>query len=51
MSEIDHDQIFNNIDDVDLETLKNAYKDLCQINIDVQETYNKLRKWRYWINR
>ena len=44
MSEIDHDQIFNNIDDVDLETLKNAYKDLCQINIDVQETYNKLRK-------
>lgn len=44
MSIIDHNQIFDNIDTIDLDTLKAAYKDLCQINIEVQETYSKLKK-------
>lgn len=44
MTEINHNEIFENIDTVDLETLKNAYKDLCQINIDVQDTFSKLKK-------
>lgn len=45
MSEqINHNEIYENIDKIDMDTLKKAYLDLCEINIDNNNEYMKLKK-------
>lgn len=42
--EIDHNDIYENIDEVDMEILKKAYLDLCEINMETNNEYVKLKK-------
>ena len=42
--EINHNEIYENIDEIDTDTLKKAYIDLCDININTNNTYLKLKK-------
>lgn len=42
--EINHNEIYENIDEIDMDTLKKAYIDLCEINMNTNNTYLKLKK-------
>ena len=42
--EINHNEIYENIDEINIDILKKAYIDLCNINMDTNNTYLKLKK-------